>query len=131
MVRNISKRIDHQFSAQIFTKKQCTSDIWCFDILFSNIVKPYRISIGYWKSTGILITKCHIFDDIVWRLCSLMCCCADPGSHYHYLSMSSLITLLVSAKSYLLQGESLSKYPFYLHLSSSKSRVGAQHWFVK
>ena len=121
---NISQQIDHQFSAQIFTKKKCTSDTWCFwYFIFKNIVKPYRISIGYWKSTGILITKCYIFDSFiilsnVWGLCSLMWCCADPGSHYHYLSMSSLITLLVSAKSYLLRGESLSKYPFYLHLSS-------------
>ena len=118
---NISQQIDHQFSAQIFTKKKCTSDTWCFWYFifkycktlqnFNRLLKEYRNFDKKMSHLWIILSN-------VGGLCSLMWCCADPGSHYHYLSMSSLITLLVSAKSYLLRGESLSKYPFYLHLSS-------------
>ena len=49
---NISQQIDHQFSAQIFTKKKCTSDTWCFWYFifkycktlqnFNRLLKEYR-----------------------------------------------------------------------------------------
>ena len=75
--RNISQRIDHQFSAQIFTKKQCTSDVWCFWYFifkycknlqnFNQLLKEYR-NFDHQDVTSHLYT----FDVIVVGLCSLM-----------------------------------------------------------
>ena len=65
---NISQQIDHQFSAQIFTKKKCTSDTWCFWYFifkycktlqnFNRLLKEYR-------NFDHKMSHLWFFDDIV------------------------------------------------------------------